>query len=399
MSAHRNWIAGKWSPAESGLEFDAKRHGVWPRSGPDEVAAALESIQGAAQEWRALTPEARADKLGEVLDLWEDEGAGEARFASALGLEPEELDGSCDAALELGDELIAEPGPAAAAGLTLARAAAGGLGAGLVRVTFPSLLEGSGVLLLSDADAPELAVGFCELLEDVGLPSGLVALVHDDASTSLRAALSSGQVSRIALAEPAERIAAVQRVLERAEQSPAVTSSGFGSGLLGVEAPELVAATLRQRQRVVHLEDSPEAVAAEVAEGAFGRGVLAGQASGAIGSVLCHERLFSRFTEALLAAVDELPPRCGLFDSGLVQHLSGRLRLGLDEGATLIRGGAGEATGSRRRSSDAILGASVFTNVEPRMSLARADRPAPVLCLLRLGGDEEALSLARRLSE
>ena len=397
MSAHRNWIAGSWSPAASGLEFDARRHGVWPRSGAEDVAAALEGAERGASEWSALSPRARADKLGEVLDLWEDEGAGEARFAAAIGLEPEELDSSCDAALELGDELIAAGGAATGGGVVVARAAASGLGAALVQVTFPSLLAGSGVLLFSDADAPELAVGLCELFEDVGLPKGVVSLVHDDASTSLRAALASGAVSRLALAEPAERIASAERALERA--CTGASSGGFGSGLREQERPQLEATVLRQRQHVVHLEDSLEAAAATVAEGAFGRGVLTGQAAGAIGRVLCHERLFSRFTEALLARVDDLALRCRPFDRGLPQHLSERLRLGLDEGATLIRGGSREPAGSQRRSRDAILGPSVFTNVEPRMALSRADRPAPVLCLLRLGSDDEALSLARRLSE
>ncbi len=399
MSAQRNWIAGRWSPAASGLEFDARRHGIWPRSGADDVAAALEGIEAAAGEWRALAPDTRVTKLGEVLDLWEDEGAGEARFASAIGLEPEELDDSCDAALELGDALLAAPAPTATGGVTLARAAAGGLGAALVRVTFPALLEGSGVLLLSDADAPELALGLCELFEDVGLPRGLVALVHDDASTSFRAALASGLVSRVSLSEHEERVASATRILERSAGAEGSAQTGFGGGLRQQNPPRLEASVLVQRQHVVHLDDSPEDAARAVAAAAFGREVLGGQAGGAVGRVLCHERHFSRFTEALLAALDALPTGCRVFDRGLSQHLSGRLRLGLDEGATLVRGGGPGAEGSRRRSSDAILGASVFTNVEPRMTLSRADRPAPVLCLLRLGSDDAAEGLTRPQGE
>ncbi len=86
-----------------------------------------------------------------------------------------------------------------------------------------------------------------------------------------------------------------------------------------------------------------------------------------------------------------------LFDSGLASHIGRISQLGLDEGATLIRGAYGAFTGSQRRMRDAILVPSVFTNVEPLMALAKTDRPAPVLSLLRVTSDSEAQELGRAL--
>ena len=59
--------------------------------------------------------------------------------------------------------------------------------------------------------------------------------------------------------------------------------------------------------------------------------------------------------------------------------------LGLDEGATCVFGG-------EEAREEGLLPATVFTNVEPPMQLARLRDPQPVLCLLRAGpsvpGDE-----------
>ena len=50
--------------------------------------------------------------------------------------------------------------------------------------------------------------------------------------------------------------------------------------------------------------------------------------------------------------------------------------LGLDEGATCIAGGDGDA-------SELVLPPTVFTNVEAHMQSARRQEPLPVLCLMR----------------
>ncbi len=397
----RNWIGGEWSAAKSGHVFETRRFGPWPRSGADEVSAALEAMERAAVGWRELSPEARADRLGLVLDEWEYDGRLESDFARSLDLAEDALDEARDAALDLGDDLIEVARAPDAELFVLARASAGGLGAGLVRAVFPSLLEGHPVLLFADADAPLVAAEFCEILNAAGLPPGLVALLHDDTSTAVRAALASGRFGRLALAEPEERSTKLMKLASAASKKPRAAGgrARFGAGVTPAATPELVLSPPRQTSHIVRLADDPERAALEVCDAAFGKvRVLSGQRDGAVGRVLCHERHLSRFTAALLDAIDTLRSPCPLFDSGLAAHVEGLSRLGLDEGATLIRGSFGACSGTRRGGRDAALAPSVFTNLEPRMALAKADRPAPIISLLRFSSDEEAHALAESLS-
>ena len=154
-----------------------------------------------------------------------------------------------------------------------------------------------------------------------------------------------------------------------------------------------------QTTLIVGRGDDPVQAARSICETSFGpERSLSGQRAGVVGRVLCHERHLSVLTATLLEGLEELAAPCPLFDSGLAAYVEGQSRLGLDEGATLIRGAFGAPAGSRRDAREAILAPSVFTNVEPRMALARAVRPAPILCLLRVAADMEATELARTLS-
>jgi acyl-CoA reductase-like NAD-dependent aldehyde dehydrogenase len=396
VSGNKNWIAGAWRPSASGHSFNTNHFGAWPRSDGMDVAAALAGIEEASASWRSQSPAARADGLGEVLDYWEDAGELEEEFATCLDLLPSALWDARKAALALGDEYIARPRDLGPRSPTLARAAAGGLGSALVRCVFPALLEGRGVLLLSDADAPLVATLFAELFDAAGFPPGLLALLHDDASTSARAALASQRLGQVALAEPEDRAQALVRIASESSVPP----PGW-AGAQDLSPPgelDWQITPTRQRAALVLLGDDPQAAARAVCRQAFGPALpLSGQGTGAVGRVYCHEQHFSAFTSALLDAVDRLERPGMLFDSGLASHIGRISQLGLDEGATLIRGAYGAFTGSRRRMRDAILVPSVFTNVEPLMALAKTDRPAPVLSLLRVTSDSEAQELERAL--
>ena len=73
----QNLIGGEWVDAVSGETFESRSPatgeaiGVFPKSGPDDVARAVEAAQAAYEDWR-LVP---APKRGEIL----------IRFAQILG--------------------------------------------------------------------------------------------------------------------------------------------------------------------------------------------------------------------------------------------------------------------------------------------------------------------------
>jgi len=402
-----NFCAGSWGPAEAGDGFEAELASAaggsrawWPRSGSADLARALEGLRRGAPAWHGLGAAERAGVLGAMLDRWQDDPRDLDALAAFLGFAEGDLDDALEGALEEGDRCLSaapdgDPGP------LLARVPAGELLVGLVREVLPTLLAGEPVLLFADPDLPQVARGFVARLAEDERLAGAVALLHEDRTACLGAALDSGAFERAYLPG---FLRGAQGAGEPDDSVPSLRQGSvrttFGAGLLGgaeVSSTRLENRPLRNGVALVLDGDDPRREARRVAQAAFGPRVsLSGQAAGQVGQVLCHERSLSAFTAALLERVEELAaqPACPLFTRGLRAHVAELRRLGLDEGATLVVDGLEGPTGFRGASKRAILTPSVFTNVEPSMGLAKATRPAPVLALLRTTSDTEARALA-----
>jgi acyl-CoA reductase-like NAD-dependent aldehyde dehydrogenase len=376
-----NWIEGEWCAAESGDAFevvlrrtDARSRDLWPRSGVPDLERALEGIACGVGAWRGAGRRARVEALARVLDRWQDDTLDLDRLTADLGFEEGELDDHLEEALLAGDDCLATPEPPGAPstdgrGLLL-RVPAGEFLVGLVRHAFPALLAGRAVLFLSDPDLPQLARDFVAQLVREERLAGCIALLHEDRTRCLAAALDSGAFAQAHV-------------------------PGFGRAAAG-SSTRVESGPLTNSGHVVLGGDDPLAAAQLVYERAFGAvHALSGQRAGQVGRVLCHERNVSAFTEALLARLEEERGRhaCPVFTSGLGGHCGDLRRLGLDEGATLISAGSEDPLGFREELKRGILAPSVFTNVEPTMGVARASRPAPVLALLRAQSDAEARAL------
>jgi len=256
----------------------------------------------------------------------------------------------------------------------------------LYRSVARELAAGRAVLLLSDGPLPAIAESVARHLLAAGIAPGALALIHDDGDTALRAACLDPRVDRVLLTCSGARC--VERL---AWASGLAGRSGFGVGVRELAAPGVHVDGLVPCIERVSLGEDPEARAVEIAEAAFGRAqVLSGQAFGQVGRVFVHPHQLSRFTSALLTALEAQglvdPPLVPL-ERSLVHDLEQARGQGLDEGATLIH----EVThGSRRASSGGRIARLVFTNVEPHMRLWGLARPLPVLLLSRLtDGDPE----------
>lgn len=413
-----NWIDGAWRRASRGDAFEAGlrpaprgRDLWWPRSEVEDLIQALEALRAPTIAWRRQSSTARARALGDLLDDWQREGSGVDLVAELIGLEAGGLDLDLEEALLCGDEALAAAG---SCGLEaddrprVVRVLAGESLRGFVGQAFPALLRGQPLLVLSDPELPWMAREFVSRLTRDERLAGVVALLHDDRSTCWSAALGSGAISgAYAPGVDASGISGESLVLG---QAPSVESRArpFGDGL-GIESSRepaharalvdehLELAPIRNASYVVLEDDDPVEAASAVYQAAFGKWrAFSGQRAGQVGRVLCHQRLFSAFGEALLESIEagaaELP--CRLFSTGLERYWTDLCRLGLDEGATLVCGGPEEGLGFRAGRQKGILAPSVFTNAEPTMGVARAQRPVPVLSLMRVTSDAEARALA-----
>lgn len=386
-----NWIDGRREAAAGGDAFEpALRPGgghereAWPRSGPRDLERALGALRRGGAAWARLTRADRERALLERLDAWQRHAPGVDGVAERLGLAYDALDGELERALHACDRVLEGPVAggatrasgrrASASGPVLVRVSAQELWERLAVELLHPLLGGACVVLVSDPDLPWVADETARaLLEpDPEHPlAGALALLHADRPALLEAALRGGELGR----------------------------AWLGGLELEPHGTPVEGAAPRNASTAVLLEEDPARRAREVLDAAFGPArALGGQRAGQVARVFCHERRLSEFTDALLEALDALPEagRCRSFVDGLGARCARLARLGLDEGATLLRGAPEGRAGFRGAARDASLWPSVFTNVEPGMALARSAGPAPVLSLVRAGDDEVALAAARR---
>lgn len=325
------------------------------------MSEALDSLDEYGDAWANLSRRERAKALGRCLDRWQDDIRGADELARILGLEPGDLDGELERALDLGDHLLkTRASKNASTEPVLVSICASQMFEGLLRAVFPALLDGACVLILSDPDLPWVAQELVEQLSKESVLADVVALLHDDSDACLLAAAGEKFFQRAVLSAPCAEVEAALNLQ--------------------------IQASANRDYRVTE-EMQPGLAARQVWAGAFDPiGTLSGQRDGQIGRVFCDERRLSEFTSALLEQIDaqEDAPACKLFKPGLFAHMDRLCGLGLDEGATLLCGGPGEGAGFREQRRNAILRPSVLTNAEPTMGLVRATRPAPVLSIVRV---------------
>jgi acyl-CoA reductase-like NAD-dependent aldehyde dehydrogenase len=388
--ARHNWIDARSCGAASGDGFEiaatsdrSRALGRWPRSGRADAQAALAAAAKGGAEWRQRPRSERAELLREAARRLDAAPDAAGLIAARLSLEPSELAVHVHGVGEVLARAISDERPELVAppremtGVAIHALHWSEIVREPARRIFSALAAGNSVVILSDRRLPMAADAIASALAAAGLPPGTWSLLHDDGATALRELLSHDVVDAVCAAAPR---AELQRLARESSASPARTL-------------ELV--PLCNTSHVVGLDDDPSAAAAHVVAAAFGRARgLSGQAPGQIGRVLCHERVFSKFTAALLAALETdrdirhpIPPI-----DALAQGYTARVHdLGIDEGATLLHPRSfGAAPENAER-----LGALVFTNVDPFLRLAALSRPAPCVCLMRVVSDGAGAALAR----
>ena len=403
---HFNWIAGEWKPAASELYFecsavrDAKTPAErWPRSSASDFDAASEACAYAAARWSSRGRDERRALLMRVADELERRTQDVVSLAQALGLREDEFaPRHADELYRLREALELLAAGRDAQGVGFFQAHWSDLAGGLLLRAASGLVAGQTLVVLADAHLPlagELIASACEA---AGLPRGVIALLHDDTDSVLNAAAHSAGLAWL-------RFKGHERRLDTLRER-------FASR----QAPNWTSWPVRARSQVVLEHAHVEHEVALAVEQSIGRAAtLSAQFPGQTARVLCHQRLFSRFSEELLARLESSPDAqhpLPAIEADLDEHVRGAWELGLDEGATPLCGWEAPASrnGRQRSTADSLAQEPapdqsrprrgwpvVFTNVDARSRLAALTRPAPVLSLIRVPSDEVARELARRL--
>jgi aldehyde dehydrogenase (NAD+) len=242
----------------------------------------------------------------------------------------------------------------------------------------PALAAGCTVVLKPSEVSPMNAVLFAEIIEAAGVPKGVFNLVNGDGPT-VGAALSA---------------------------HPDVDMVSFtGSTRAGIEIAKLAAPTVKR----VHQELGGKSANILLDDADFEAAVTAGvnscfsnsgQSCNAPTRMLVPASRHDEAVEIALRAAQKhrvgpaddpattMGPVVSDVQFGRVQRLIG---IGIEEGASLVTGGAGRPDGLER---GYYVKPTVFANVNPSMTIAREEIFGPVLAIMPYRDEDEAVAIA-----
>jgi aldehyde dehydrogenase (NAD+) len=401
-----HWIADAEFPSVGGASFD-KRCPIddrvvaqVARGGAAEVAHALSSAAGAADDWARLPAPRRGAILGRAAQLLRQR---EQLFGEIIQTETgkpwknavAEVGSAAELAIFMegeGSRFYGKtmPGPIPNRTVQTLRSPIGICAAimpfnsplaGVAWKVLPALLCGNAVVVKSHELTPYTAVAFGHLLKDAGLPVGLYSAVQGfgpDAGAPLVQDRRVGVVSFTGSSATGKLIQ--KMVSERAVLAKVCLE-------LGGKNPFVVA------------DDADLELAADLAvASAF---IDAGQRCASGSRIIVFDRVYDAFKRAMLeraatvkvgsGAADECGPvvsRANL--DRLLQQVAGAV----SRGATLLAGGTAVAA----LAPGYYMAPTVLEGVAADDPVSQQELFGPVTCLYRVGGFDEALALANGTS-
>ncbi|MGE2728754.1 aldehyde dehydrogenase [Mycolicibacterium vaccae] len=247
----------------------------------------------------------------------------------------------------------------------------------IVTKLVPALLAGCAVVLKPAPESPLDALLLAEILEEVGLPPGLVSVVPGD-----------GTVGGYLVGHPG------------VDKVSFTGSTAAGKAVAAACAADLkrVSLELGGKSAAIVLDDAdPAAVAAAVRAASMSN---SGQICNALTRILVPRSRADEFTDALAAEVSALlvgdPGDPATQIGPLVarrqqQRVTGYLEQGVRDGARVVVGGPGVPDGLDR---GWYVKPTLFDRADNAMSIAREEIFGPVLTVIAYSDTDEAIAVA-----
>jgi alpha-ketoglutaric semialdehyde dehydrogenase len=405
---YQNFIGGEWVDAASGDTFDSTSPadgeliGTFPRSGADDVDRAVHAAKEAYVHWR-LVP---APKRGEILFrfaqlLVEHKTELTNLMTHEMGKVKAEAGGDVQEAIDMsyymggeGRRLFGQTTPSELRDKfqMSVRMPIGVIGA-ITPWNFPiaipswkiapALVAGNTVVFKPASDTPALGQRFVELLDEAGVPKGVVNIVHGGGGT-------------------------VGDRLVRHPDVPVITLTG--SRETGVTAMRNAADHLKHihlelggKNAIIVMDDADLDLALDgILWSAFG---TSGQRCTATSRVIVHESLYDALVPRLVERAEALRLGPGweddtdvgpVINGAALDKIHSYTQVGIDEGATLLTGG--------EIASDGDLGKgfyyrpTIFGDVEAGMRIAQEEIFGPTLSLIRARDEAEAVRVSNGIA-
>ncbi len=394
-------IGGSWRSATAGATFRVEDPSsedtlaIVADASAHDAGRALDAAVDAAPAWAATPPRERSELLRRAFDLL---GARTEQFAASITAEmgkplPDargEVAYAADFLRWFAEEAVRVPGRFATApdGATQILVTGRPVGpcylvtpwnfplAMATRKVAPALAAGCTVVLKPAELTPLAAVLFCELLDEVGVPPGVVNLV----TTSRPAAASTAL-----LGDP------------RLRKLSFTGSTAVGRVLLAQAAPRVLRTSLELGGNAPFVVFDDADLDAAVRGAMLAKFRNGGQACTAANRFLVHTDIAEPFTERLVQQVRALRLGPGnapdtdvgpLVDARAAQKIESLVRRALDQGARLLAGGH-RVTGRGH-----FVEPTVLADVAPDAEILTEEIFGPVVVLTSFSDERQAVELA-----
>ena len=405
---YQNYIGGRWVDAASGRRFERENPatgeptGSYPRSGPDDVRAAIGAARDAQRTWRKMPAPKRGEILFRAAELLLHNKERFARdLTEEMGKVLKEARGDVQEAIDMTYYMAGEgrrtfgqttPSELPDKFAMSVRAPVGVVGC-ITPWNFPmaipswkimpALVTGNTVVFKPSQFSPKSAYNLVKTLEEAGIPPGVVNLVFGEGAEVGSTIIEHPDVHLISF-----------------------TGSNAVGKLIAVQCAELgkpVSLEMGGKNAITVLDDADLDLALDgVIWSAFG---TTGQRCTAASRVIVQASVYDEFAERLVQRTERLRLGNGLDDATDVgpvvnadqlHKIDSYMAIGAADGAKLACGGATANVGPLEKGH--FFQPTVFTGATPRMRIAQEEIFGPVTALIRVESLEEAIEVNNGVS-
>jgi acyl-CoA reductase-like NAD-dependent aldehyde dehydrogenase len=404
LTTYHNYIGGQWASSSSGETFENRNPantddliGVFQKSTRRDVDAALAAAAKAYETWRLVPAPRRAELLFRAAQIIADRKESLAHdMTREMGKVLNETRGDVQEAIDMtfymageGRRMFGQTVPSELRS-KFAMSVRQPLGVCSVITPWnfpmaipswkiaPALVCGNTVVFKPASQTPLSAVNFVKVLEEAGIPGGVVNMVTGDGD-EVGTPLTSNDAVRVVSFTGSTHVG---RIVNQA------AAPGF----------KKVHLEMGGKNVILIMDDANIELAVDgCLWGGFG---TSGQRCTAASRVVVHENVHDAFVEQFVARAktlvvgDPLDERTQMGPSNSesqLQTVMKYVQIGKDEGATIACGGHRLDTGAFTRGY--FHEPTIFTNVQPTMRIAREEIFGPVVSVMRCRSLEEAVEI------
>jgi aldehyde dehydrogenase (NAD+) len=401
---YANFIDGEWVPSESGRTFENRNPadrddliGLFQQSTRRDVEAAIDAARRAYERWRLVPAPRRAEILFRAAQLLVERKEPFAReMTREMGKVLAETRGDVQEAIDMSFFLAGEGrrlyGQTVPSELRDKFAMSVRQPMGVCAIVtpwnfpmaipswkiIPALVCGNTVVFKPATLTPLSALNFVKVLEDAGVPRGVVNFVTG----------GGGEVGAPLLESPDVRVVSF------------TGSTGVGRQVSEACAPAFKKVHLEMggKNVVMVMDDADLELAVDgCLWGGFG---TTGQRCTAASRVVVHEAVHDRFVSQFAARAKALRVGNGLeagvdmgpsVNESQLETVVKYVRIGKDEGATIAAGGERLEGGAWAKGW--FHQPTIFTDVDPGMRIAQEEIFGPVVSVIRCRSLDEAIAI------